>query len=242
MSELIGPIVTTSWDDGHVLDLRLGALLARYGISGTFYVAPQNVEFPPEERLSDTELAKLATDFEIGAHTLTHRRLTSLSPDEARREIVAGKDALESIIGAPVTAFCYPGGLYDLGHVELVRDAGFRVARTTQRFAMSLPADPLQMPTTVHAYRHLADGPALKAANFRPLLAFNLVRCWDRLAERLFDQVLAKNGVFHLWGHSWEVDRHNDWERLERVLAYIGFRPGVRYVVNSALIDKDEGI
>ena len=241
MSELIGPIVTTSWDDGHVLDLRLGALLARYGISGTFYVAPQNIEFPPEKRLSDSELAKLATDFEIGAHTLTHRRLTTLSLDEARSEIVAGKDALESIIGTPVTAFCYPGGLYDLGHVELVRAAGFRVARTTERFAMSLPADPLQMPTTVHAYRHLADGSVLKAANFRPLLTINLVRSWDRLAERLFDQVLAGNGVFHLWGHSWEIDRHNDWERFERVLAYIGFRPGVRYVVNSALIDKDDG-
>ena len=31
-------IVTTSWDDGHPLDLRVVDLLARYGIKGTFYV------------------------------------------------------------------------------------------------------------------------------------------------------------------------------------------------------------
>jgi len=239
MSELTGPIVTTSWDDGHVLDLRLANLLARYGIRGTFYVAPQNVEFAPGRRLDDAAIAKLATGFEIGAHTLTHRRLTTLSLKEAQREIVDGKEALESIIGFPVKAFCYPGGLYDAGHVKLVRAAGFSVARTTQRFAISLPTDPLQMPTTVHAYRHLANNNALKLAKCRPLLAFNLVRCWDRMAELLFDQVLASNGVFHLWGHSWEVDRHKDWRRLERVLAYVGRRPGVRYVTNSALVDKD---
>ena len=31
-------IVTTSWDDGHPLDLRMADLLARYGMTGAFYV------------------------------------------------------------------------------------------------------------------------------------------------------------------------------------------------------------
>jgi len=30
--------ITTSWDDGHPMDLRVAALLAKYGIAGTFYV------------------------------------------------------------------------------------------------------------------------------------------------------------------------------------------------------------
>jgi SAM-dependent methyltransferase len=30
--------ITTSWDDGHPTDLRVAALLAKYGIAGTFYV------------------------------------------------------------------------------------------------------------------------------------------------------------------------------------------------------------
>ena len=30
--------ITTSWDDGHPLDLRVAELLAKYGLQGTFYV------------------------------------------------------------------------------------------------------------------------------------------------------------------------------------------------------------
>ena len=161
--------VTTSWDDGHALDLRLAELLDRHQVSGTFYVAPENIEIPAADRLSRADLVNLAKRFEIGAHTLTHRRLPGLSDNEARREIVGGKETVESIIGAPVTAFCYPGGQYDPRHVELVCGAGFRVARTVRRFATRLPADLLQMPTTVQAYRHLVDGPA--AARHRGLSA-----------------------------------------------------------------------
>ena len=32
------PIVTTSWDDGHPLDVRLAELLSSYGVPGTFYL------------------------------------------------------------------------------------------------------------------------------------------------------------------------------------------------------------
>ena len=31
-------IVTTSWDDGNKLDLKLAALLDKYGLVGTFYI------------------------------------------------------------------------------------------------------------------------------------------------------------------------------------------------------------
>lgn len=30
-------IITTSWDDGHPLDLKIAELLDKYGINGTFY-------------------------------------------------------------------------------------------------------------------------------------------------------------------------------------------------------------
>jgi hypothetical protein len=32
--------VTTSWDDGHKLDMKLAVLLKKYGIKGTFYICP----------------------------------------------------------------------------------------------------------------------------------------------------------------------------------------------------------
>jgi len=47
--------ITTSWDDGHVLDMRLASLLTHYGFKGTFYISPHDREIPVEQRLSTRE-------------------------------------------------------------------------------------------------------------------------------------------------------------------------------------------
>jgi hypothetical protein len=51
----------------------------------------------------------------------------------------------------------------------------------------------------------------------------------------MFDRVAGMGGVFHIWGHSWEIDQHNDWERLEGLFSYLSARPGVKYVTNGEL-------
>jgi peptidoglycan/xylan/chitin deacetylase (PgdA/CDA1 family) len=212
-------LVTTSWDDGHVLDEKVAELLVRYGMSGTFYVAPENVELPPSERLSGPQLRTLASSFEIGGHTLTHRRLSTLSTDEALREISGGRDALWSLLGIAPSSFCYPGGDFTSKHVALVKQAGFSCARTVQRWHTNRPTDPFRLPTTVHAYQHLVDGPrCLRLHAFGPRGALTSFFNWDSLAIHLFERARAACGVWHLWGHSWEIERHRDWTRLERVL------------------------
>ena len=117
-----------------------------------------------------------------------------------------------------------------------MREAGFSYARTVRRFSLDAGSDPLRSPTTVQAYRHLVDaGPALAYARLQPVAAWSLYRHWDRLAMRLFDRVLEAGGVFHLWGHSWEVAQRGWWGDLRRVCEYIAGRPGVRYLDNGAM-------
>jgi hypothetical protein len=90
--------------------------------------------------------------------------------------------------------------------------------------------------TTVHAYRHLVDGPAaLRLAGGNLPKARQMFWNWDVFAMTMFDQVLTSGGIFHLWGHSWEIEQNSDWERLERVLSYIANRPDVKYVDNGEL-------
>jgi peptidoglycan-N-acetylglucosamine deacetylase len=227
--------VTTSWDDGHILDHQLAGLLDTYGLPGTFYVAPRNVELRPRERLRERDLRALSSDFEIGGHTLTHLRLTTLPDSIARHEIADGKDALEQAIGLPLRSFCYPGGAYNERHRRMIEEAGFSVGRTVRRW-VTAATSPFEMHTTINAYRHLVDGPAvLRLAAGRPTMARRLFWNWDLLAMTVFDQVVATGGVFHLWGHSWEIDANNDWDRLEGVLSYISRRPGVEYVDNGEL-------
>jgi hypothetical protein len=41
---------------------------------------------------------------------------------------------------------------------------------------------------------------------------------WTSLASKLLSRVVHHGGVFHLWGHSWELQETAQWERLEQVL------------------------
>jgi peptidoglycan/xylan/chitin deacetylase (PgdA/CDA1 family) len=226
-------VVTTSWDDGHELDTRLAELLRANDIPGTFYIASDNVEIEPRKRLSDDALRDIAADFEVGGHTMRHLPLTELSDADAREEMRAGKEKLEDVTGRPVTSFCYPLGQYRPVHVRLAGEVGFAVARTVRRSSLEM-ASALEMVTTVNAYQHLVDGPlALRLSRLRPWQAAKYYFNWDELAMRWFDLCLADGGVYHLWGHSWEVDARGDWARLTRVLEYISGRPGVRYVTNG---------
>ena len=231
-------IVTTSWDDGHVLDLTLADLLRAHGIAGTFYISPADREVAHSKRLTAAQVAELGRDFEIGAHTLSHPRLSAIGDDEARAEIAGSKKVLERTLGKPVTSFCYPGGDFQEKHTAMVRDAGFSLARTTERFRTDAGADPFTLPTTAHAYRHWSDaGPIWRTNGTVVGFIRNYLR-WDDLAIALFDRVIAEGGIFHLWGHSWEIDARGDWNRLTRVLAHIAKRPGVKYAANAELLSK----
>jgi peptidoglycan/xylan/chitin deacetylase (PgdA/CDA1 family) len=232
--------VTTSWDDGHELDLRLASELAAHGMAGTFYVAPRCREIPSAKRLGPGALRELAEGHEIGAHTLTHPRLTELPAQRARSEILEGKDAVEDSIGRSVTSFCYPYGAYAEDHPDMVRSAGFTVARTVDRFRTGAPTDLLRMGTSVHAYRHLADGPQVLRWARSPRQVIALWRNWDLLGRRLFEDVQSNGGAFHLWGHSWEVDANDDWRRLRSVLDELSDKDAV-FVTNGELAIELQG-
>jgi peptidoglycan/xylan/chitin deacetylase (PgdA/CDA1 family) len=229
-------VVTTSWDDGHKCDARLARLLKEYGLKATFYVAPENQEFAKQDLLSLPEIKGLSQDFEIGAHSMTHRRLPTISEQEAAREIIESKAVLEQVIGKEIEVFCYPGGAYTKLHARLVKDAGYRYARTVARYKFAVD-DPYEAGTSVHVYNHGFGFDLWQTARFVKFQPMKVLRCleWDALARAMFDQVVKDGGVYHIWGHSWEIDEHDDWERLENVFRYISANPEVSYVTNGEL-------
>jgi peptidoglycan/xylan/chitin deacetylase (PgdA/CDA1 family) len=76
-------IITTSWDDGDILDERIADLLDRHGIRGTFYLTRA---FRPN-RLPEERIRALARRHEIGGHTVTHPDLTLLSGMAKENEV-----------------------------------------------------------------------------------------------------------------------------------------------------------
>jgi len=109
--------------------------------------------------------------------------------------------------------------------------------------ARGINFDPFQMPTSVQAYPHSAS------AYLRNLVrSFSIARTaeylsrlqqsrnWIDLAKALFDGVLRKGGIWHLYGHSWEVDELQLWNGLEEIFSYVAQRPGVLYLSNSEVL------
>jgi len=232
-----GLTVTTSWDDGHRLDAALADRLREHRLPGTFYVAPHNRELARDDRLPAGDLRDLAADFEIGSHTVTHPVLTRLPDAQAESEIVESRRLLADLLGSSVDTFCYPRGAFTSTHVRMVERAGYRYARTVRGLATGI-ADPLRAPTTIETGRFALLRTPVELANAARLTgSWSLVGSgrWDDIAIAVFDRCLVTGGVFHLWGHSWVLERRGEWNRLDRVLSHIAARPGVRYVANGEL-------
>lgn len=87
---------------------------------------------------------------EIGAHTVSHPILTSLSDEDARAEILNGKHELEALLGKPVRLFAYPNGKqgkdFDHRHIAMVNEAGFDAGFTTAVGAITRDQNPFQLP------------------------------------------------------------------------------------------------
>jgi peptidoglycan/xylan/chitin deacetylase (PgdA/CDA1 family) len=236
-----------TFDDGTLDHLtNLAPLLAELGVPGTVYVCPGlfGDPYPWSDAaarirfMTADEVVELSTHplVEIGSHTTDHTVLGTASAEEAHRVMAGSKERLEQLLGAPVSSFCYPAGAYAPSHVELVRAAGFSVARTVRRHVCTPPVDLLQVATTLQAYRHFGDASVIaRSSQLHPLRSWRRWWNWDDLAIQRFEEVLRTGGVFHLWGHSWEIDDHGDWGRLERVLGHVGRRRDVHYIRNGEL-------
>jgi peptidoglycan/xylan/chitin deacetylase (PgdA/CDA1 family) len=83
---------------------------------------------------------------DIGCHTMTHPALTERSPADQRAEVEGGLRRCEALIGRTPSSFAYPFGDHDAATVDVVRDAGFEVACTTQRAAVTAGHDVLALP------------------------------------------------------------------------------------------------
>lgn len=236
-------IFTTSWDDGYAPDLRMGKLLLEYGAKGTFYISPMGQH--GKEMLSLEQIKELAGQHEIGAHTMTHPHLTQIPQEEALSEITESKQWIEELTGKPCTMFCYPYG--DTNHEveQLVREAGFSGARTTERFEFE-GSNPFALPTSLHVYpfpfrpilsRKILDPLRTAKPHLREMgIPLRVCRSWLRLAIALFHHAHENQKPwFHLWGHTAELDKYNMWGELEAFLKYISTFEDIEHAPNSKL-------
>lgn len=97
--------------------------------------------------MTRAELRDLAhSGIAIGAHTVSHPKLSQLSIEAATQEIRASREACEALVDAPVRTFAYPFGDHDDKTVEAVRREGFDLAVTVEPGGVKPRTDPMRLP------------------------------------------------------------------------------------------------
>jgi peptidoglycan/xylan/chitin deacetylase (PgdA/CDA1 family) len=148
-----GPRIALTFDDGfrNVFETALGPLMEHKKTAIQFLV-PNFIGKLNEWDLRDGEAAEPLMDTaqihdwfragnSIGSHSLTHARLTRLTLRDAHEEIFASKKKLEDVFGVAIEHFCYPYGDWNESVRDLVVEAGYRTACTTD-FGINTPSTP----------------------------------------------------------------------------------------------------
>ena len=136
-----------SFDDGFKNNLTNAApVLKERGIPATFFVPPAHIGADwsrareycverlhlagPVEILSWQDCCELVNEgFDVGSHTYSHCRLSELTGDQLKHEIVDSKHMLEDKLGSSVDHFSWPYGRksdYSPEASDLIESAGYR--------------------------------------------------------------------------------------------------------------------
>lgn len=219
--------LTTSWDDGHRLDAKLADLMARYGISGTFYCPMRNDKGEPV--LDPAAMRPLVGGlFEVASHTLDHIYVNRVSPSQWQAQVIQGKAELESILGHAVEGFGHPGGKLTSSSRATVVEAGFVYARIIENLRCDCGSDPFLMPASLQFYPHRCSVLARNVlrrggwGKHWALAAACMGECdFEPRLRAVLERCRGADTVFHLLGHSWEIERNGLWPALERFFALL---------------------
>ena len=152
------PIILT-FDDGYTDNYtNLLPLMQQYGYRGVLYLLGDfeirynkwDADFDPTEPRSEImDLAQkqafVAAGWEIGAHTMSHPRLSTLPLPEAAAEIRRSKTELETALHTQIISFAYPYGDCNEAVKNTVRAAGFVLGIATDTGGMHLEDDRMQV-------------------------------------------------------------------------------------------------
>lgn len=225
--------LTFSYDDGVTQDIRLIELLNKYGMKATFNInsemlgksgslVREGVEIS-HTKINPEDVRRVYEGHEVAAHTLTHPLLIKIDDDkEIIRQVEEDRLNLSKLVGYEVVGFAYPGGQpnYDSRVAELIKNnTGIKYCRTTvTNHSFDTQDNLFEFLPTAH---HIAE--------FDNLF---------KMGEEFINLKTDKPKVFYIWGHSYEFDIANTWDKFEEFLKMMAFKDDICYCTNKEALLK----
>lgn len=212
--------LTFSYDDGVKQDIRLIEIFKQHGLFGTFNVN-SGCFTRGGNRLTAEQVKELyiSAGQELACHTLNHPFLEKLPDSVALLEVLDDRRNLEALSGEIIDGMAYPYGTYSERTIELLKAAGIKYSRTvisTEDFR--LPENWLALTATCHHKNPKLFDLADKFVNETPT---HRQHGW----------------LFYVWGHSYEFDNDNNWDRIEQFAEKIADKEDVWYATNMQIYD-----
>ena len=214
--------VTFSYDDGIMQDKRLVEIFNYYGMKCTFNLntgiqSPESnfdIEGVHIFRMPQEGLKELYNGHEIAVHGLTHSFITGLSKDELEKEFLTDAKNIEKLYGKYPVGMAYAYGDTPKEAVNYLKSIGIKYGRTVMAtHGFDYPEDPMLLKATCHHN--------------------------DEMLFELAEKFLSLEGdeknppIFYIWGHSYEFDVDNNWDRIEKLCKMLSGKDDILYGTNA---------
>ena len=198
--------VAFSFDDGRSEDARLAKLFDQYALRATFHLNSGRVG--REGYLSAAQAVQLSQTHEVALHGENHARLINCPSTVTVQEVLRDRIFLEETVNGILQGFSYPYGDVNESIYHAVAACGVKYARTANStHCFGLPDDFLLWNPTCHMYEAYRDMP--------------------HFLEKL--PKLGQAPLFLIWGHSFELERDNGWDEMEKFFREIAGREEIWY-------------
>jgi peptidoglycan/xylan/chitin deacetylase (PgdA/CDA1 family) len=139
--------VVLTFDDGYEDNFTVAyPKLQEFGYKATFFIITSKVGMA--DYMNEDQLKQLSkSGNEIASHTVHHLSLDTVSGITLEREITESKTYLEKLTGVSVIDFCYPSGKFSDEAKKDLKEAGYKMAVTTEPSKGSFSSDkPYEVP------------------------------------------------------------------------------------------------
>lgn len=227
--------VTFSYDDGCRADLKLSALLCKHGLKGTFnlnsawFGKDTNDWHLTKEEIKENIINK---GHEIAVHGAEHKANGNIRVIEGIQDVLNCRLGLEKEFDTIVRGMAYPdtgicsfhGGTTMSDIETYLKSLDIVYARTLgqRNESFDLPLNWYQWMPTAH---HDTDN------------VFELINRF--VSYRLTDTFLANRTpkLFYLWGHAYEFNDNNNWDKMEQICEKLGGKEDTWYATNIEIYE-----
>lgn len=228
--------VTFSYDDGIKADIRLAEIFNKHNMKATFNINSSRIAKEPTDWfLTAEEIKKHLVDagHEIAVHGKFHLAPGKLRPVDIIHEFLDCRTELEDMFDMIIRGMAYPfSGINIIQNGSTYENIKNCLENIDIVYARVLGGDNAKflLPTDWHAW--------MPSAHHNNENIFEYIEQFLNISN---DESVTRDyrysRLFYIWGHSYEFDRLDNWDRIEEICDKLSGKDDTWYATNIEIYD-----